>query len=347
MVKALVTGGNGFVGRALIDQLHARQESVRALVRNPAQEERLRARGVEVIVGDILDPQAVRQATAGVQVVYHCAAAVGDRFTAREIWNTNLGGVSVLLEAAASAGVGRIILLSSVNVLGSKNLDPATEDLPCRKSHDAAADVKIAAERLALDSAGRSGTEVVILRPGFIYGQGDPHNLPRIITALRRGKFAFIGSRDHVIPIVHVDDVVQAMLLAARAPGIAGQAFLITDGSRTTIGEFVDCLADAVGCARPQKTLPGFLPRLACVFFDAVRLVIPKCPAPITRAGVRFLGTSRYVDIGRARDKLGYVPAVDHRQGLLEVVKALSIATEVASDAVSATARPGGQKERL
>jgi 2-alkyl-3-oxoalkanoate reductase len=286
---------------------------------------RLRARGVEVIVGDIRDPQALGRAVGDVDVVHHCAAAVGPRFTAREIWETNLEGVRVLLETSRAEQVGRIIILSSLNVLGTVNLDPATEDLPCRKSHDPAADVKIEAERLVQEAAARPGPEVIILRPGFIYGPGDPHNLPRIIRSLRRGKFAFIGSRHHVIPIVYIDDVVQAMLLAAQALDVNGHVYLITDGSRTTIGEFVDRLADLLGCPRPQKVWPGIVPRAACVVFDAVRLVFPKCPAPINRAGVRFLGTSRYVDIRRAQKELGYVPKVGYVRGLSEVAQSLPL----------------------
>ena len=320
-MTTLVTGGNGFVGSAVVNELLARGDPVRVLVRDPAQETPLRARGIDVVVGDIRDPQAVDHAVSGVHVVHHCAAAVGERFTAKEIWETNLEGVRILLERSRTAGIGRIVLLSSVNVLGTMNLDPATEDLPCRKSHDPAADVKIEAEHLALEAARAGGPEVVVIRPGFIYGPGDPHNLPRIIRAICRGKFAFIGGRHHVIPIVHVDDVVQAMLLAADAPHANGIVYLITDGSRTTIGEFIDCLADLHGCPRPQKVLPRFVASFACVLFDVVRLIIPSCPAPISRAGLRFLGTSRYVDIRRAREELGYSPSVGYREGLSKVVR--------------------------
>jgi len=165
----------------------------------------------------------------------------------------------------------------------------------------------------------------VIIRPGFIYGPGDPGNLPRIIRALRRGKFAYIGSRDHVIPIVHVGDVVQAMLLAAQAPSANGRVYQITDGSRTTIGQFIDHLADLLECPRPRRVLPGFLPRLGCVVFDGLQLLVPRCPAPINRSGVRFLGTSRCVDIRRAREELGYAPRVGYREGLAETLRGLAV----------------------
>ncbi len=180
-------------------------------------------------------------------------------------------------------------------------------------------------ERLALEAALGAGPQVVILRPGFIYGPGDPGNLPRIMRALRRGKFAYIGSRDHVIPIVHVGDVVQAMLLAAQVPTANGRIYQITDGSRTTIGQFIDQLADLLECPRPRRVLPGFLPRLGCVLFDALHLVVPRCPAPISRSGVRFLGTSRFVDIRRARAELGYAPHVGYREGLAGTLQGVAV----------------------
>ncbi len=332
MRMTLVTGATGFVGSQVVDELLSRGEAVRGLVRDPAKAAKLRERGIEVIVGDIRDPGPVSQALQGIDVVHHCAAAVGPLYTGREIRETNLGGVRRLLKEARAASVGRVVLLSSVNVLGTVNLDPATEDLPCRRSHDPAADVKIEMERLALEVAHGLGPEVVILRPGFIYGPGDPGNLPRIIGALRRGKFAYIGSRDNVIPIVHVGDVVQAMLLAAQAPSANGRTYQITDGSRTTIGQFIDRLADLVVCPRPQRVLPGFIPRLGCVVFDGLRFVIRRCPAPINRSGVRFLGTSRYVDIRRARKELGYAPRVEYREGLADTLRGRAVPAKEETD---------------
>jgi nucleoside-diphosphate-sugar epimerase len=142
-----------------------------------------------------------------------------------------------------------------------------------------------------------------------------------------------------VIPIVHVGDVVQAMLLAAQAPSANGRVYQITDGSRTTIGQFIDHLADLLECPRPRRVLPGFLPRLGCVVFGGLQLVVPRCPAPIKRSGVRFLGTSRYVDIRRAREELGYAPHTGYREGLAEVVRGLAVPAKEKTDDCSLSRR--------
>jgi nucleoside-diphosphate-sugar epimerase len=341
-VISLVTGATGFIGSHVIDELLARAEPVRALVRNPIQAAALQERGVEVIVGDIRSPQILAAAVRGVDVIQHCAAAVGAHFSREEIYATNLGGVRNLLEAVRQTQCGRVVLVSSINVLGTRDLDRATEDLPCRRSHDPAADVKIEAEELARQFH-ELGVDLTIVRPGFVYGPGDRHSLPPLVGAIERGRFAFIRSRDNVVPIVHVRDVAQALAQAGTTPAARGRVYHITDGSRTTIGALVDCLAELLGCAPPRRVLRYVLPYLACVVWETLgRVRQPRRPAPITRAGLRFLGTSRFVDIRRARDELGYVPRIALREGMaatIQWVKAQRTETNhVASTAVRPTA---------
>src|SRR5262249_10428217 len=150
---------------------------------------------------------------------------------------------------------------SSVNVLGTRNLDPATEDVPPRRSHDPAADVKIEAEQLAHDYLQR-GVDVTIVRPGFIYWPRDSRNLPRIIDAVRRGKFRYIGSKDTVVRIVHVSEVVQALLLAGTVPAARGRTYHVTDGSRTTIGQVVEHIAGLLGVPPPRRVMFFAVPLL-------------------------------------------------------------------------------------
>jgi nucleoside-diphosphate-sugar epimerase len=321
-MATLVTGASGFVGSHVIDALLARQTPVRALVRNAAAIPELRDRGVEVLAGDVRDPQLLASAVRGVDVVYHCAAAVGPAFSPREIYDVGLSGAGNLLEGLRQAGSGRAVLLTSVNVLGTRHFDAATEDLPCRRSGDAPADVKVAIEELVREYEQRHGVDATILRPGMIYGPRDRHNLPQMIRVLRRGKFAFIGSRDNVAPIVYVNDVVEALLLAGQNAASRGRAYHITDGSRTTIGQFIDRLADLIGCPAPGKVLPYAVPYLGCVAFEwLARLRLYRGRPPIVRNGLRHLGTSRYFGIERAAKELGYAPQVHYPEGLRIAVK--------------------------
>jgi 2-alkyl-3-oxoalkanoate reductase len=317
---SLVTGASGFVGSHVLDTLLAEGRPVRALVRSPSTAGGPRDAGAEVTLGDVRQPDVLAEAVRGADVVYHCAAAVGPDFSPREIREVSLAGARNLLEALRRAGTGRAVLLTSVNVLGTRHLDQATEELPCRRSRDASADVKIEVEALAREYGERYGVDVTVLRPGLIYGPRDRNNLPQMIRALRRGKFAFIGSRDNVAPLVHVSDVVRAMLLAGQRPA-RGRAYHITDGSRTTIGEFIDHLAGLVGCPPPQKVLPYAVPYLGCLLFESLaRLGLYRGRPPITRSSLRHLGTSRSFSIERAARELGYVPRVGYREGLRTAV---------------------------
>ncbi len=337
-MSVLVTGASGFVGSHVLDELLARGVGVRALVRNRDRAEDLRRRGVEVLIGDMLDASILREAVRGAKTVYHCAAAVGPTYTPRQLHDINRQGAANVLEAMRAGGAGRLVLLTSVNVLGTRNLDPATEDISCRRSHDAAADVKIDIEALARNYEQRHGVDLTILRLGMVYGPRDPLNLPAMARAVRRGKFAFIGSRDNIIPIVFIRDAVEAILLAGDVPAARGRVYHITDGSRVTIGQFVDHLAELLGCPPPQKVLPYAVPYLACLVFETLAgLRLYRGRPPIARNSLRLLGTSRYFDIARARKELGYSPRVQFREGLAAAVASLEESSDVA-DAVSIAA---------
>jgi 2-alkyl-3-oxoalkanoate reductase len=321
-MAVLVTGASGFVGSHVVDTLLAQGQAVRALVRNPAAAKELHTKGVEVRVGDVREQHVLMEAVGGVEVVYHCAAAVGPAFSPREIHDIGLSGAHHVLEALRQAGAGRAVLLTSVNVLGTRHLENATEDLPCRRSGDASADVKIEIEALTREYEQRHGVDATILRPGLIYGPRDRHNVPQMIRALRRGRFAFIGSRDHVTPIVHVRDVVAAMLLAGRTPAARGRVYHITDGSHTTIGEFIDHLAGLLDCPAPRKVLPYLVPYLGCRFFEALAWMrLYRGRPPIARSSLRHLGTSRFFSIARASKELGYLPHISFQEGLNTAVK--------------------------
>jgi nucleoside-diphosphate-sugar epimerase len=143
-----------------------------------------------------------------------------------------------------------------------------------------------------------------------------------LLDTIRRKKFAFIGSRDNLIPMVHVSDLVQAMLLAAEKPMANGRIYHIADGERTSIGQMMDYLAELIDCEPPRTVLPYFVPSLACSVFGLLRrLHLCSGPGPVDRVALRFLGTSRFMEIGRAQEELGYAPKVGFREGMAATVR--------------------------
>jgi 2-alkyl-3-oxoalkanoate reductase len=308
-MTSLVTGATGFIGRHLVAHLRSQGEPVRALYRDEQKRRMYLDLGEEKLLGDVCDGNVVREAVEEVDVVYHCAAAHSTAPT-EEIRRTNLKSVETLFAAVREAQRPvRIILMSSINVLGNGNYENANEDLPRQRTNDLHVDLKIAAEELA-EREVAAGRNIVVLRPGLVYGKGD-HNLQKLAQAIYLVKFMFIGSRDNIVPLVHVSDMVQAMVLAAKAHAARGHWYNITDGSRTTIGQLVSTLAGVLNCPVPQRVMPSIVPRLAN---SVLGLVGRK--GPVSPSALRFLGTSRHVDISRARSELGYEPRVGIAEGL-------------------------------
>jgi nucleoside-diphosphate-sugar epimerase len=318
-MTALVTGATGFIGSHVVDALCGRGEAVHALVRDPARAAGLPERGVRVTTGDMRERSVLDAALREVDTVFHCAAAVGDHVSRRDLFAHNLEGARQLFAAARPVGA-HVILLSSLNVLGLRNLDPAIEDLPRRRSGDPAADVKVAIEDLATEVAERHAQRLTILRLGFVYGPRDERNLRRLLRAIRQGKFSYIGSARNVVPIVHVSDVVEAMLLAAAHPGTGLRIYHIADGSRTTMGDVAGYLAHLLGCPPPRRRVPYALAWAVCVAFDWLRPLRQGRPGPVTRSALFFVGHSRAVDISRAARELGFAPQVGYREGMAAAV---------------------------
>jgi 2-alkyl-3-oxoalkanoate reductase len=319
---SLVTGVAGFLGRAVADCLQREGHSVRGLVRHEDQADALRSRGMEAVIGDVRQLAGVKAAVRDVDVVYHCAAAHAADTTRGEIFAVNREGTRNVAQALRAAGCGRLVFVSGINVLGTRNFHGPTEDWPRRRENDVLAQAKIEAEQLLLDYHRRYALDIVIVRLPLIYGPADTRNIPKLMGAIRRGKFTYIGGRDNIIPLVHVEDAARALLLAGAAAGAAGRVYHISDGANVTIRELAEHLAELMGCPPPSKKLPYFVPYAACMAFQWLRCFgLTSGAGPIDRVTLRFLGTSRPVDITRATRELGYRPKVTFREGLAATVK--------------------------
>ena len=225
----------------------------RALYRDEQKRRQYLVHGEEAIRGDACDSDAVPPAVSGVDVIYHCAAA-HSTCSADEIRLTNLASVECLLEAVRSAGppTARVVLLSSLNVLGNESFALATEDAPRRATHDLHVDLKIAAEEEA-ERAIASGLNIVVdARRAWCMAKATLI-WPSWLVRWREESSCLSAAGDNIVPLIHVSDLVQAMVLAANAPANTGRVFNITDGSATMIGELVSLLAKAVGVPEPTR----------------------------------------------------------------------------------------------
>ncbi|MCA1844971.1 MAG: NAD-dependent epimerase/dehydratase family protein [Actinobacteria bacterium] len=316
---AFVTGGTGFVGGRLVDALLEGGHKVRALVRDPARAPLLQRSGVELVRGDLARPDGLDEAVAGAAVAFHCAGLVGDWLRPDEAQRVNVEGTRVLLAACAAAGAARVVYLSSLSVYGLGQHRGTDESAPLRYSggSDAYIDSKIDAERMVRMYVDRAGPEVVILRPGFIYGPGDRLFLPKVLAALGGGQFAYVGDGTKLLNLSYVDDVAAAMLLAATVPAAAGQTYNVTDGTETSLRDFVEFLCRELGIPAPTKRIPPPVAFAACYAAEALARARRAKQAPrLSRGRMRFLYYNQLYSGDKARRQLGYRPRYTYREGI-------------------------------
>lgn len=314
---AFVTGGTGFVGGRLVDALLDGGHKVRALVRDPAKSPLQHRPGVELVRGDLGQPGGLEEAVAGADVAFHCAGLVGDWLRPEDANRINVEGTRAILSACAAAGVGRVVYLSSLSVYGLGQHRGTDESAPLRYSGDAYIDSKIDAERMVRVCIDRAGPEVVVLRPGFIYGPGDRLFLPKLLDALARRQFVSVGDGSKLLNLSYVDDVAAAMLLAATVPAAAGQAYNLTDGTETSLRDFVEFLCRQLGIPAPTKRIPPPVAFAACYAAEGLARARKAKQAPrLSRGRMRFLYYNQHYSGEKAQRELGYRPRFTYREGM-------------------------------
>lgn len=304
----LVTGADGFVGRALCAALAASGRPARRAVRAARS-----AFPDTVAVGDIGPGTDWRAALEGVACVVHLAARAhvlreSTADSLAEYRRVNVAGTRVLAEQAARAGVQRLVFLSSVKVHGEESPDrPFTErDLP--HPADAYGVSKWEAERALRAIERETGLEVVVLRPPLVYGPGVRGNFLRLLRLIARGVPLPLASVRNRRSLIYVGNLADAILAACAAPQAAGGTYLVSDGEAISTPDLARAIARALGVASRLFALP---PRL---------LEIAARTAGRGEEARRLLG-SLEVDAALIGRELGFVPRYGLAQGLAETAR--------------------------
>lgn len=305
----LVTGGTGFIGRRLVTMLQTQGAQVRAWVRASGKIPSDWGE-VETVVSDLMDAASLARACVGMNTVIHAAgfahadAADTPDFAARH-WAINAEGAFRLMEAAVAAHVERFIFLSSVKAVGDPGLHCVDErwDAPPKTPYGRA---KRAAEECLLTVGRNHGLHVVNLRPALVYGPGMKGNPARLIKAIQRGLLPPLPETGNQRSLVHVDDVVQAVLLAAAHPVAAGQSYFVTDNRPYSGRELYLIIRRALGLPASRWSIPaGALYAAAALMDGLLRLAGRKRRIKPTLD--KLLGWACY-DSTRIRRDLGYQP---------------------------------------
>jgi nucleoside-diphosphate-sugar epimerase len=317
-VRVLVTGATGFTGGHLARALSGRGHEVAALVRNPAGAADLARAHIDVRFGDLTDSRALALAVRDVSIVYHIGAIYRQAGLPASAYEAvNARAVGAVVDAAAAAGVRRVVHCSTVGVHGHIASPPANEDAPFRPG-DVYQRTKLRGEQFARERAAHHGVELTIVRPSGIYGPGD-RRLLKLFRSVARGRFVVLGSGRIFYHVTYIDDLVEGFRLAGETPAAAGRTYIIAGREIPTLNELVRVIAEESGVAPPRLRVPVWPVWMAGALCEAACAPFGIEP-PLYRRRVDFFTKSRAFDISRAQIELGYEPRVSLREGIRRTI---------------------------
>ena len=335
--RALVTGGGGFLGRALVERLVARGVQVTSLARGDYPE--LTQLGVRVVRGELGERGAVLAAAEGQDVIFHVAAKAGVWGARADYVRANVTGTENALGAAIAQGVRVFVHTSSPSVVfdGTHHVD-AGPDLPYPRRFLAPyPETKARAEELVRSLHGtplaRGGTLATIaLRPHLVFGPGDPHLVPRLLLRADRGHLRIVGDGRNMVSMTYIDNAAEAHLAAAdtlargghRATEAGGAVFFVTNREPVRLWDWINGLLTATGRAPVTRKVPAGVAYAAGAVLEPLHRLLRRPGEPrMTRFVARQLATSHTYDLAPFERATGYRELVSMEEATRRTVAAL------------------------
>ncbi len=304
-----ITGGAGFLGLHLARRLLAGGHEVRTLDLAPLDDAELEE-NVEELRGDVRDLSAVARLVQGADVLVHAAAALPIQASRESIRSVNVGGTGVAFAAAADAGVGRAVLISSTAVYGVPKHHPIAEDAPLvGVGHYG--ESKIDAEEVARD-VGRRGLAVVIVRPKTFVGPERLGVFEILFDWIREGRgIPILGNGSNRYQLLAVEDLVDATVAAAERD-VAGETFNVGATEFGTVRSDLEGLIAHAGSGSRLRPVPARPAELALRALELARL------SPLAEWHYRTAHRDSFVDVSKAQRLLGFAPRLSNEQALCE-----------------------------
>jgi dihydroflavonol-4-reductase len=302
-LKALVTGGTGFIGRRLVDRLLGAGWSVRALVLE-SERGRLSSRpSLEIVMGDVTKPETFRGTMEDVDAVFHAAALVEAWIRdSADYFRVNVEGTGHMVEEALQAGVPRFLFTSSLSGIGVTPGKPMREDSSPGMVFGAYEESKAAAERLVEKAVRERGLPAITLIPSIVLGPGDTRNAGRFLLSFVRGEFPGTFAENSLLPVVDVEDVARAHVLAYEK-GRVGERYIVS-GENVTWGDLIRFASEASGTPIPSRHIGGRALRLVSRMGE-IRARVTRSPPRMPAWLADFMLTGASMDNAKSIRELG------------------------------------------
>ncbi len=331
MKRVLITGATGFIGGHLVKANLFKGYQVRALVLPDDPEDSvLRSKGVEIATGDIRDYEAVRRATSGVDIIFHCAAVVTDWAPKKLFQEVTVGGTENICKAGLEAGVSRLVDMSTNDVFGLDESQVMDETFPLRPWHEPYSDSKIEAEKICWWHYREHGLPVTMVYPCWVFGEGDKTFVPLLADAILKRELIF-WRKDVIVWPTYIENLVDLLMLIAEDERAVGNGYLAHDGEFTTLEEFCAGIAKSLGVPPITTYIPYSVAYGAAMAMEFIWKLLRKQTRPLlTTYTVKNLGSRLKFSIAKAERELGWEPKISYSEGFkktMEWLKTLDVAT--------------------
>jgi len=289
------------------------------------------ALGINSIQADLRDSEAVEKACKNRDVVFHLAAKVGIWGNYDEYYSTNVTGTLNVIKACRKQGVKGIVFTSSSSVVfDGSDLDGIDESYPYPEKHGSPYTATKAMSEQLIIEANSDTLKTISLRPHLVWGPYDAHLIPGILKRASSGRLRRIGDQEHFIDTTYIDNMIDAILLAAEAldskKEAAGRNFFITNGEPARVWDFVNSIIQIAGHEPIQKKIPEKVAMFAAGSSEWFHKVFKAKSEPfITRFAIKELCTNHWFDISSAKEILGYNPRVSYAEGFKHLKDYLKI----------------------
>ncbi len=324
MTVVLVTGASGFIGSHLIQRCIREGYLVRALVRKGnGCIARLKMDGVDVVEGDIRDPEAVDKAVNGCDLVFHAAALTSDWGDLKDFRDINIGGTRHICEAVVRHKVRRLVYVSSFESFNHSRFERIDEQTPFAIRNQSYADTKIEGTITVQEYASK-GMSASIVYPVWVYGPGDRTLFPLLADGINSRQL-FYWSHHANMNLIYIDNLIDLLMLAALHPDAEGESFLACDEGKITFEELCERVAAEIHAPTPSLYLPYDFVYLLAAVMEAFYWIIKSPTRPLlTRQAVVLLASRVIIDTSKARRVLGWLPAVSQDEGISRTLKWLT-----------------------